>query len=279
MIRDFRIEDVDEVNEVIQTNVASLEIGNAEGVSLRCDKFLVFDQNGTKGIAYVTISRNDANEKEAQVNVFVKPAFRLQGIGTALYKELEGYLIDRKPDVISAYTRVDIENHERFCNKVGFHKWWGSPELVYEGERFPEGDHEFERYDDAYFDQFVKMVQDAFYEVNKSNDIKPYLATEESVRKYQLGNKENVFLLVENGEILASVTIGDGSIVNLMVSPRHQGKGLGKKALQFGMNQLLDRGYEKVSICYMEGNRYAEKLYDSLGFKPVQTTHVYRKFL
>ncbi|ASK63876.1 hypothetical protein CFK37_17775 [Virgibacillus phasianinus] len=99
------------------------------------------------------------------------------------------------------------------------------------------------------------------------------------IRKYKLNNKGNVYLALNNEQIMASVTISDGEIDNLIVSPEYQGRGYGKKALHFGINQLLNQGYKDIRICYMENNTVAENLYYSLGFKPVQTTHVYREFL
>ena len=134
------------------------------------------------------------------------------------------------------------------------------------------------KYEDTYFEQYIKVVQESYYELHKTNDLKPYIATKDIVLKYKLNNKENVFIALENDQIVASVTIGKGTIDNLMVSPDFQGKGYGKQALQFGVNKLLNQGYDVVHICYMEGNTSAEKLYSSLGFKHLQTTHVYRKF-
>ncbi|WP_420541685.1 GNAT family N-acetyltransferase [Guptibacillus spartinae] len=64
-----------------------------------------------------------------------------------------------------------------------------------------------------------------------------------------------------------------------MVAPSYQGKGYGRKALQFGINKMLDDGYKDIRICFVEGNDNAEKLYTSLGFKPLHYTRVYRKFL
>ena len=78
---------------------------------------------------------------------------------------------------------------------------------------------------------------------------------------------------------MASVTVGEGTIDNLMVSPGYQGRGYGKKALQFGINKMITQGYDEIRICYMEGNTSAEKIYSNLGFKPLQNTHVYRKFI
>lgn len=63
-----------------------------------------------------------------------------------------------------------------------------------------------------------------------------------------------------------------------MVSPDFQGMGYSKQALQFGVNELMNKGYEEVHICYMKGNTSAEKLYSSVGFEHLYTTQVYRKF-
>lgn len=85
--------------------------------------------------------------------------------------------------------------------------------------------------------------------------------------------------MLKNEQIVASVTTGEGILDNLMVVPSYQGNGYGRKALQFGMNEMLEEGYEEIRICFLEGNESAERLYTSLGFKPLHNTQVYRKFL
>jgi ribosomal protein S18 acetylase RimI-like enzyme len=279
VIRDFLVKDTIEINDLIKNVDTGYEVDDVKDIQSSSDKFIVYELEHIKGFAYVTMITNDANEKEAQIKLYVEPRSRLQGIGRALYHRLEDFLTEREPDLLSAYIRVDIENPSLFCEKIGFHKWWGSPELLFKGYQFPQVGLEFVAYEDKYFDQYVKVVQEAYYEIHKSNDLKPYLATAESVGKYQLNNKEQVYLALENDRIIASVTIGEGTIDNLMVPSEYQGQGYGRKALQFAMNKLFDQGFEEIRICYMEGNDSAEKLYESLGFRPLQMTHVYRKFI
>lgn len=244
------------------------------------DRCFLYKQDGEiRGISSVRLLYNDAKEKEVQTQVFVAPDYRNIGIGKSLYKKAEEISRDSGADLMTIYVRTDFHHSYQFCEKLGFQKWWGSPELLYEGEGFNEVELPFSVYEDKYYDQYVKMVQDAFYEVQKFNDLKPYMATEEIINMYQLNNKENVYLLLDGEELLASVTVGEETLENLMVSPNHQGKGFGRKALKFGMNQLHKRGVRRVSICYMEGNTPAKLLYESVGFKLVKETHVYRKHL
>lgn len=279
VIRDFRTSDTEELYNLKNNIDTGYEIDDIKDIPENSPKFIVYEHENIKVLAYATISANDEGEIEAQIRLYVEPQSRLKGIGTDLYNELVANLIELNPDLISAYMRVDIENPSSFCNKLGFNKWWGSPELLYKGNNFPDVDLEFVRYEDKYFEQYVKVVQESYYDLHKTNDLKPYTVSVETVSKYKLSNKQNVYLALENDQIMASVTIGDGTIDNLMVSPNYQGKGYGKKALQFGMNEMISQGYDEIRICYMEGNTYAEKLYYSLGFKPLQNTHVYRKLI
>ncbi len=278
-IRSFRMEDIEEVINLINNVDTGYEIDDVKVIQTNAVKFIVYEEEYIKGLAYATVNTNDANQKEAQIKLYVEPKSRTNGIGSDLFTELKTFLTGLNLDVLSAYMRVDIKDPGSFCEKMGFQKWWGSPELKLVGPIFHDVDIEFVEYDDKYFEQYVKVVQEAYYEIHKKNDLKPYLASADSVTKYKLNNKMNVFLALKNDQIMASVTVGDGTIDNLMVSSEYQGRGYGKKALQFGINKMLNHGYDEIRICYMEGNSNAEKLYYSLGFKFLQNTHVYRKVL
>ncbi len=249
MIRSFKVEDTREVSELINRAKSGYEIEEIKEIQINAIAFVVYEDQYIRGFAYSTINNNDANEKEAQIKLYVDSKSRRQGIGTSLYDHLLDIIKTFKPDILTSYIRVDIENPSSFCDRLGFHKWWGSPELYYNGTSFPEVELEFSKYEDRYFNQYVKMVQECFYEVHKENDIKPYLASEEIVRKYKLNNKDKVYLVLEEEKIMVSVTIGEGTIDNLMVSKAAQGKGYGKKALQFAMNKLLSQGYDEIRIC------------------------------
>ncbi|MED1412318.1 MULTISPECIES: GNAT family N-acetyltransferase [Bacillus] len=254
------------------------EIGSLDDIVLNSTHFLLYNQNGIEGFAYSSFYTNSNGESIVQISVYVEPGSRLKGIGSALYKAIEECTSEMKPDFVCTYMKIESENCIGFAKKMGFERWWGSLELIYKGGSFPETDITFIKYEDRFFNQFVKMVQECYYELHEMNDMKPYLAPEDSIKKYKLSNESNVYMVLKNEQLVASVTVGEGTIENLMVAPSHQGNGYGREALQFGMNKLLEGGYEDIRLCYIEGNESAERLYNSVGFKPLHHTQVFRKF-
>jgi ribosomal protein S18 acetylase RimI-like enzyme len=278
MIRFYREEDKRDLLKLINKMRIEEEVGDLKEVVTNSNHILLYDQNGIKGFSYCSTYHNDG-EEIAQLSLFVDPDYRLEGIGTALNKEMEKLISESNPDFLCVYMRVESENPIAFAEKMGFEKWWGSPEWVYNGGTFPESHLEFVKYEDKHFEKFLKVLQDSYYELHVKNDLKPYVAPEDSVREYKLNHKDKVYLFFDHEELVASVTTGKGEIDNVMVAPNFQGQGYGRKALEFGMNKLFEEGYKDIRICFIEGNKSAENLYTSLGFKPLHHTQVYRKFL
>lgn len=53
----------------------------------------------------------------------------------------------------------------------------------------------------------------------------------------------------------------------LFIDERYQGKGYGKAATQLILDRMKKDGkYQKVCLCYIEGNDAAKRLYESFGF-------------
>ena len=54
----------------------------------------------------------------------------------------------------------------------------------------------------------------------------------------------------------------------LFIDERYQGKGYGKKAAQLIIERMKQEGrFEKIVLCYVEGNEGARILFESLGFQ------------
>lgn len=54
----------------------------------------------------------------------------------------------------------------------------------------------------------------------------------------------------------------------LFIDERYQGKGYGKEATQLIIDRMKEeRRFEKIVLCYVEGNEGARVLFESLGFK------------
>ncbi|WP_409254108.1 GNAT family N-acetyltransferase [Bacillus sp. SCS-153A] len=280
MIKHYTPSDFSAVDEFFSTIDTGYKVINIEEIERDAGFFILYVEGEVKGAAYAVLSVNESGEKQADLTIYVKPSYRNKGIGTELFRELSAYAERENQDVLTYHLQVDNGmSPSSFCRKNGLKKWWGSAGLFYKGSSLPEPEAEFELYNDKHFDQFVKVVQDCYYHIQKSNDLKPYLASPESVRTYQLRDPENVYVLMDGNQIMASVSIGKGEVVNLMVSPYYQGRGLGRQALQFAVNSMLEQGYEEIRISYMDNNTAAENLYYSTGFKFLQHTEVYRKYI
>ncbi|MHB9109997.1 MAG: GNAT family N-acetyltransferase [Armatimonadota bacterium] len=66
-------------------------------------------------------------------------------------------------------------------------------------------------------------------------------------------------LVISNSQSMASV-------IEISVSPAHQGKGLGRAMMIGSLQALKEERYERVELAVTEGNLPAIHLYDSLGF-------------
>ena len=54
----------------------------------------------------------------------------------------------------------------------------------------------------------------------------------------------------------------------LFIDERYQGRGYGKTATQIVLDMMRQEGtYEKVVLCYIEGNVAAKKMYEGFGFR------------
>lgn len=65
-----------------------------------------------------------------------------------------------------------------------------------------------------------------------------------------------------------SVVIEEEGIV-VAVELKEQGKGYGKALISYGVNQILDKGEERVTLWAVEGNP-AKELYKKLGFEVIR---------
>lgn len=85
--------------------------------------------------------------------------------------------------------------------------------------------------------------------------------------------------VIERGEFLASACLigrldphGAPLVVFSMTRPDAQRQGMARFLLQRSIDTLLDRGHDRLTLIVTEGNAPAERLYASLGFRPIDET-------
>lgn len=72
----------------------------------------------------------------------------------------------------------------------------------------------------------------------------------------------------------ADAHAGDGEIKALYIHPDHWSKGYGTKALDFSVNRLKERGFDRVVLWVLEENHKGRKFYEQRGFKSEDTNRV-----
>ena len=91
-------------------------------------------------------------------------------------------------------------------------------------------------FEERFFEEYKKMYNESFWEMRKSLDIKPYNFLSDYA---QIKDKvEDIFILVDNGELVGSVACYGNEIDDLFVGKQFQGKGIGKQLLLWGMNYI-----------------------------------------
>lgn len=125
---------------------------------------------------------------------------------------------------------------------------------------------------EEFFEEYKKIYNECFYEMRKALDIKPYYFYS-SIEQLE-DKKEKIFVLKENDELIGSVAMIDCEIDDLIVNPKYQGKGYGKKLLLYAINKMQTMGINTIKLYVAKWNEKAVKLYEKNGFKCVKIEKV-----
>ena len=205
------------------------------------------------------------------VFVYVPVNYRKRGIGSALLQYGEAYIRDRKTKKIMTTYPVNNENSKRFANKYGYERLFSSAYLkrgegTFSLEKVPARPYRDEDYDDAF-----KLSSVAFHEmrvrVGEFPDSKVGEPSEE-MRNAWKQDIENRYIYEMDGEIAGYGYLEGNEIESISIRSDLQGKGIGKKFIQYLCNELYNRGNKEIFLWCVVGNK-ARKLYDYLGFEEV----------
>ena len=112
--------------------------------------------------------------------------------------------------------------------------------------------------------------------LNVSKEQELYVANSTTIlaRAYAYRNsRSRAFLIHEDETPVGMVLYHDGESLDacifseMFIDRKFQGKGYGRVATQLVLDDMKKDGkYNKVILCYIEGNDAAQKLYESFGF-------------
>ncbi len=279
MIRDYNLEDKEELIKIIKQGLIIdeqdiIEYFNDDGI-----KIIVYDNGEGKIEGFSCIKLWNGTEKKGDMQIYVVLEARRKGIGTMLYNEIMKHQNGIKLTFIKTLFRVDKDDSTLFYKKLGYKKWYGMHDLYYNGSTQPNTDLQFVAYEDKYFEQYAEGLRKSFYEMRKAHDFQPHYCCELNNEKREeiIKNKEHIFLLIKNENLIASAIVNNnGFLDDIFVIPSYQGKGYGRLITQFALNKALSKGINKIETSVVEWNTRALKLYQSVGFSIIQTTHYYQ---
>lgn len=145
-------------------------------------------------------------------------------------------------------------------------------EMEYANINLLESSIECIPFNEVYFQEYMQIYNDCFYEMRKSLDIEPYNFLSEFG---QIENKiDDIFLLMEYGEIVGSIACYDNEIDDLIVNPKYQHRGYGKQLLLWGMNKIRKNNNKPITLHVAQWNENAVTLYEKVGFNVIKTERV-----
>ena len=127
-------------------------------------------------------------------------------------------------------------------------------------------------FETSYFEEYMPIYNECFYEMRKTLDIEPY----NFLHDYeQIASKvPDIYLLVNEDEIIGSVACYGNEIDDLIVNKKYQHKGYGSQLLLWGMNHIREKNDEPILLHVAEWNKDALKLYKKTGFEITNTERI-----
>ena len=279
VIRDFCINDLNDVINLLQQGYPLIKEEALEEFNKNYMKAFVYEDTKIKGFALTSL--DNPNERHCKIILYVDKSFRHKGIGKKLHDVTFNYakkFFNAKTISISFMTCKD--DPSLFFKSLNYEKWFIYHNMEYKGKLQPNPNLPFMLYDDKYFENLETLSGEAFYNLRKANDIKPYNCSDfsDECRKNHILNKNNTYILLDTkGEIISSITIKNGILDNIMVNQKYKGQGYGCKTTQFGINTAINQGFKHIKLSALDWNKRAINIYEALGFKISQTFHNYRQ--
>ena len=120
-------------------------------------------------------------------------------------------------------------------------------------------------FEKKYFQEYMRIYNECFFEMRKALDIHPY----NFLNAYeQIAEKvEDIYLLVDRGEIIGSIACCGNEIDDLVVNKKFQHRGYGKQLLLWGMQRIREKSKEPIMLHVAKWNENALMLYKKTGFE------------
>jgi len=235
---------------------------------LESKRLMLAEVNGAiAGFAYASPYSGDC-----RVFVFVAPAYRRQGIGTALFAWAEKRARRSRSESLWS-TYYDRGESEAFVRKIGYDRLTGNDFMRYVGGLLPQKDFFMRNYTDSDFRRVFYITSHAWHDLRLRTgvaDSQVHTQSKEIRRSYRR-NADTGYVLEDGGQIVAYGSFGDDMIGSVCVDPALYNRGYGRALAVFLTNEILRRGNEAAELWCEHGNANARHIYESLGYKTQYT--------
>ncbi len=124
-------------------------------------------------------------------------------------------------------------------------------------------------YTPEFKEQYKRIYNSCYHEMREALDIKPYDFIQNDSFFEQ--GMENVYLLIENGQLIGSIALKGSEIDDLIVDPACRNKGFGLQILLWALENIKA---EKIILHVADWNQKAISLYEKCGFEITETFEI-----
>ena len=149
-------------------------------------------------------------------------------------------------------------------------------EMCFEKKAVPSPEIDCIPFDDEVFEKYQEQYKEAynaaFRHMREALGIKPYDWFSEGGAL--LKENPDVYLFIDEGELVGSVGCYGNEIDDLFVCDKFRNRGYGRKLLIWAMNKMISKGCEKIMLHVAEWNKGAVQMYLNEGFVIVQKEEI-----
>ena len=117
-------------------------------------------------------------------------------------------------------------------------------------------------YTSEFKDKYKVMYNECYRGMREALDIKPYDYIQDD--SFFDSGMDRVYLLINDSEIIGSVTLKTDEIDDLIVNRKYQGQGYGKQILLWALEHMDS---ERIVLHVADWNKRAIALYKKTGFE------------
>lgn len=120
-------------------------------------------------------------------------------------------------------------------------------------------------FEDQYAEAYMQIYNECFFEMRRALEVKPYYYYQNIDQLAE--RKDKIYLYLKEGEIIGSFVLCDKEIDDLIVNPKYQGQGYGKKLLHTAVAMMQERKISPIILHVAAWNERALHLYETNGFE------------